>query len=196
MLIIHLSERYYLFLISRRVNDHPSVPPGNPIGLSLFRKQYDMEKSFNLNGNGVNSNSTVSKLRTSVIVGRAAVNGSTIFCTTQKEFEKALENRVRKIVYEGPDAEKILAGIKNAEAKKASARRWGLGIGVLALLAAPFTGGTSLLGLGATFGAVALSDTVIVAIITAIVSISVAAINAIKEYNIEKDRNRLVLTRK
>lgn len=115
---------------------------------------------------------------------------------TQKELEKALENRVNKIIYEGPDADKILAEIKKAEEKKASAKKWGWGIGVLCILAAPLTGGTSLLGLGATAGAIALSEPIVLAIITAVVSISIAAINAIKEYNIERDRNRLVLTRK
>lgn len=155
-----------------------------------------MEKNYNLNGNGDNSNSAVNNLRNSSNKSRATVNGAAVVCTTQKEFEKALENRAKKIVYEGPDADKILAEIKKAESKRTSARGWALGFSVLALLAVPFMGGTSLFGLGATAGVVALSDTVIVAIITAIVSISVAAINAIKEYNIEKDRNRLVLIRK
>ena len=102
----------------------------------------------------------------------------------------------RKIVYEGPDAEKILAEIKKAEKKKVSARRWAFGLGALAVLAAPFTGGTSLLGLGAIAGAIALSDAVIIAIIGAITEISIEAIKRLKEYLVGKDRNRLVLTHK
>ena len=115
---------------------------------------------------------------------------------TKEELERALKNRTKKIVYEGPDAEKVLAEIKKAEKKKASARGWAFGIGALALLAAPFTGGTSLLGLGATAGAIALSDAVIIAIIGAIAKISIEAIKALKEYLVEKDRNRIVLTHK
>lgn len=115
---------------------------------------------------------------------------------TKEELERALKNREKKIVYEGPDAEKVLAEIKKAENKKASARRWAFGLGALAVLAAPFTGGTSLLGLGATAGAIALSDAVIIAIIGAIVKISTEAIKALKEYMVEKDKNRLVLTHK
>lgn len=115
---------------------------------------------------------------------------------TKDELERALKNRDKKIVYEGPDAEKVLAEIKKAEKKKASARRWAFGLGALAVLAAPFTGGTSLLGLGATAGAIALSDAVIIAIIGAITEISIEAIKRLKEYLVEKDRNRLVLTHK
>lgn len=119
---------------------------------------------------------------------------------TRDELERALKNRDKKIVYEGPDAEKVLAEIKKAEKKKASARRWAFGLGALAVLAAPFTGGTSLFGLGATAGAIALSDAVIIAIIGAIIGaiteISIEAIKRLKEYLVEKDRNRLVLTHK
>lgn len=115
---------------------------------------------------------------------------------TKGELERALKKREKKIVYEGPDAEKILAEIEKAEKKKASSRRWAWGLGALAVLAAPFTGGTSLLGLGATAGAIALSEAVIIAIITGIVAISVEAIKALKEYKIEKEKNRVILTHK
>lgn len=118
------------------------------------------------------------------------------FVKTKEELERALKNRTKKIVYEGPDAEKVLTEIKKAESKKATARGWAFGLGALAVLAAPFTGGASLLGLGATAGAIALSDAVIIAIIGAIVKISTEAIKALKEYMVEKDKNRLVLTHK
>lgn len=115
---------------------------------------------------------------------------------TEKEFEKALENKEPKIIYEGPEAEKIVAKIQAAQKKRSRTKKWGIGLGILCIAAAPFTGGGSLLGLGATAGAIALSEGVIIAIIGAVVSISVAAINAIKEYKLEQERNRLILTRK
>ena len=64
------------------------------------------------------------------------------------------------------------------------------------MLAAPFTGGTSLIGIGATAGAVVLTEAIIIAIITGIVSISNNAINAIKEYKIEKTKAQVIFTRK
>lgn len=116
-----------------------------------------------------------------------------VIVQNQKEFEKALERREKQIVYEGPDAEKILAEIKKAEDKKASARKWGWGIAALALMAAPFTGGTSLLGLTATAATVALSEGAIIAIITGIAAISVEAIRALKEYEVAKENTRRVI---
>ena len=113
---------------------------------------------------------------------------------TKEELERALKNREKRIVYEGANAENVLAEIKKAENKKASARRWAFGIGALAVLAAPFTGGTSLLGLGPSAVAIALSDRVIIAIIAAVAEISTEAIKALKEYLVEKDKNRLVFT--
>lgn len=120
-----------------------------------------------------------------------------IVCHTDKEFERALKARENKIILEGPKASEIVKRIEAAQRKKRNTRNTALGIGILCVLAAPFTGGGSLLGLGATAGAVALSESVIIAIIGAVVSISVAAINAIKEYKIrELDANRIELTRK
>ena len=97
----------------------------------------------------------------------------------------------------GPNAEKILNKIQEAERKKKNVRNASIGIGVLCLLAAPFTAGTSLIGFGATAGAIALSDTVIVAIITGIVTISVEAIRALRDYQIRKlDRESIEFTHK
>lgn len=116
---------------------------------------------------------------------------------TDKELERALEAKEPKIILEGPKAAEIVRKLEEAQNKKRNARNTAIGIGALCLLAAPFTGGTSLLGLTASVGAAALSEGVILAIIGAIVSISVAAINAIKEYKIKKlDNNRIELTRK
>lgn len=124
-------------------------------------------------------------------------NKTMVICKTEKEFEKALENREKKIVFEGPKAEEIVRKFQEAESRKKATRNTALGIGALCLLAAPFTGGASLLGLGATAGAIALSEGVIIAIIGAVVSISVAAINAIKDYKIAKiDNEKIILTHK
>lgn len=120
-----------------------------------------------------------------------------VICRNDKEFERALEAKESKIILEGPKASEIVRRIEEAERKKRHTRNTALGIGILCLIAAPFTGGGSLLGLGATAGAIALSEGVILAIIGAVVSISVAAINAIKEYEIHKlDHDRIELTRK
>lgn len=125
--------------------------------------------------------------------------------SNRQEFERALKDRVRKIIYEGPDAVRILNQIAKEEKKKASSRRnagLAIGLGVLALIAAPFTGGTSLLGLGATgavaatAGAVALSEGVTLAIIAAVTTISVEAIQALKGYKIEKCQSGIIATLK
>lgn len=140
----------------------------------------------------------------------------TLTVRTPKEFEKALENRVEKIIFEGSDAERMLREIREAESKKNAARNTsrglGLGLGLLCLLAFPFTGGASLAGAAAigstaalgtaaavgaaTVGVVALSETVWLAIITGAVTLGSKAIEAIRDYQIEKERNRLVFVRK
>ncbi|MDE6753032.1 MAG: hypothetical protein K2J82_00295 [Muribaculaceae bacterium] len=116
---------------------------------------------------------------------------------TDKELERALEAKEKNFILEGPQAAQIVKKFQEAERKKRSARGWGIGVGILCLVAAPFTGGGSLLGLGATAGAVALSEGVILAIIGAVVSISVAAINAVKEYKIKKlEQDRILFSKK
>lgn len=120
-----------------------------------------------------------------------------IVCHTDTEFERALKARADKIILEGPKASEIVKGIEAAQRKKRNTRNTALGIGLLCVLAAPFTGGGSLLGLGATAGAVALSEPVILGIISAVVAISKTTINAIKDYKIRKlDVNRIEFTRK
>lgn len=120
-----------------------------------------------------------------------------IIVRTDKELEKALLAKEEKIILEGPKASEIIKKLEDAQRKRRRARNGGFLAGALCLIAAPFTAGTSLLGLGATAGALALSEGVIIAIIGAVVSISVAAINAIKEYQIRKlEYNRIELTRK
>lgn len=121
----------------------------------------------------------------------------TTIVNTEKELECALERRDQRIMLKGPKAIDILRKIEKAEAKKRTGRNVGFGLALLFLAAAPFTGGASLLGLGATAGAFALSDAVIIAIITAVVSISVEAIRSLKEYKIRKlDFDRVEFIRK
>lgn len=116
---------------------------------------------------------------------------------TEKEFEKALKNRESQFVLKGPDAEKIVTKLIEAEQKKNNARNLSIGVGILCLLAAPFTAGTSLLGLGASVGAVVLSDAVICAIIAAVVEISKEAIRALRDYKLKKlDKESIEFTLK
>lgn len=116
---------------------------------------------------------------------------------TETELERALKNKEYQFILKGANAEKILDKLLEAERKKKNARNASIGVGLLCLLAAPFTAGTSLLGLGATAGAIALSDTVIIAIISGIVTISVEAIRALRDYNIRKlDRESIEFTHK
>lgn len=120
-----------------------------------------------------------------------------VICRTDKELEKALEAKEQRIIFEGPQASAIISKMEEAESKRRNAKITTGIIGALCLLAVPFTGGGSLLGLTATAGAMVLSEGVILAIIGAVVTISVAAINAIKDYEIKKlDYNRIELTRK
>ena len=112
---------------------------------------------------------------------------------TEKELEKALESKEKSFLMEGPKANQIVKKFEEAVAKKRRTKRTATAIGILSILAIPFTGGASLLGLGATAGAVALSETVIIAIISAVVSISVAAINAVRDYKLKKLDNERIL---
>lgn len=105
---------------------------------------------------------------------------------SEKELERALERKDRRIVLEGAKAMGILAKLEEADAKKRTTRNVGIFATIALLAAAPFTCGGSLLGLGLTAGAMALSEGVILAIITAVVTISVEAIRNLKEYKIKK----------
>ena len=120
-----------------------------------------------------------------------------IICKTENELERALQAKEAKIIFEGSKASEIVQMIEKAQRKKRNARRIGLGAGILCLIAAPFTAGTSLLGLGATAGAIAISDSVIIAIIGAVTSISSVVLNRIYDYKIAKlDNNRIQFTHK
>lgn len=124
---------------------------------------------------------------------------TTIYTTTahtEKELEAALERRDSRIVYEGSNALEIISKLEAADARKKKARNTGIFMSILCLAAAPFTCGGSVLALGATAGAIAISDTVIVAIIGAIVTLSVEAMRNLKEYKIKKlAYNRVEFTR-
>lgn len=116
---------------------------------------------------------------------------------TKWELEQALERRENHILFEGPKAQELVSRLEEEEEKASAARGIGVGLGILCLIAAPFTCGGSLLGLGASVGAIALSETVIIAIIAAIVQISKSAIEAIRDYQIKKlDNYRVEFIRK
>lgn len=130
---------------------------------------------------------------------------------TEKQLEKALKEKWPHFIFEGPKAIEIAKRIQQAEGRKKKIRGAGLGLGLLCLVAVPFTAGTSLigtgtvLGMGATVGAtaigtatfVALSDEVLIAIITGVVTIATATIAAIKDYRMKKlDHERLEFIRK
>ena len=120
-----------------------------------------------------------------------------LICRTDKELEKALEAKAQKIIFEGPQASAIIRNMEEAEKKRRNAKITTGILGALCLLAVPFTGGGSLLALGATAGVAAISTEVALAIIAAIVTISTAAIEAMKEYNIRKlEHDRIELTRR
>ena len=120
-----------------------------------------------------------------------------VIVKTEKELERALEAKAAHIIFEGPKAHEIAKKFEEAEAKRRRTKNTMIGIGILSILAIPFIAGTSLFGLSATVGAVALSDTVIMTIISGVVTISVAAIKAIKEYRIKKlEGNRIEFVRK
>ena len=145
---------------------------------------------MNTNNTTMNTNTSAMTTRNNVLVVR-----------TEKEFETVLKNRCPHFIFEGPKAMEISRRLQEAEDKKAAVRRVGLGVGLLCLLAAPFTGGTSLLGMGAvaggSVGTIVITEAIIIAAITAIASITKEAINAIKEYQIKRlERDRLEFIRK
>lgn len=117
--------------------------------------------------------------------------------STEKELECALERRDSKIVLQGPKAAYIVAKLEAEDAKKRNIRNVGIIAAIALIAAAPLTGGTSLLGLGATATAWALSDSVIIALITGAVTITVEAARALKEYKIARlAHDKIEFTRK
>lgn len=120
-----------------------------------------------------------------------------LYVYTEQGLEKALKRNEQQFVLKGQNAEKILEKLEKAEREKTNMRNASIGFGLLCLIAAPFTAGTSLIGVSAAVGSVALSEAVILAIISAVVTISVEAIRALKEYNIKKlDKESIEFTHK
>ncbi len=114
----------------------------------------------------------------------------------EKELELALLRKENRIVLEGPKASAIVRKFEEEEEKRRNRRNVGFGLALLFLVAAPFTGGASLFGFGATATAVAISDTVLAAIISAIALVSAEAIRALRDYEIHKlDYNRVEFVR-
>lgn len=146
----------------------------------------------------MNKNNTTMNTNASAM---ATTGNNTIVVRTEKEFETVLKNRCPHFIFEGPKAMEISRRLQEAEDKKDAVRGVGLGMGLLCLLAAPFTGGTSLLGMGAvaggSVGTIVITEAIIIAAITAFASITKDAINAIKEYHIKRlESERLEFIRK
>ena len=142
----------------------------------------------------MNTNNTTMNTNTSAMT---TTNNNVLVVRTEKELEKALISKCPHFIFEGPKAAAIYAKLQEVEQKKRAVRNTGIGIGILCLLAVPFTGGTSLLGMGAVAGGMALSTEVILAIISGLVAITTVAIQAIRDYQIKKlERDRLEFIRK
>lgn len=110
---------------------------------------------------------------------------------TKEELERALKAKEYEIIIKGELATKINNKIKAKKRVKAGA----IGIGIASILAAPFTGGTSLVGLGAT--AVALTGGEIITIIIILCGWSLAMAAILKGYDvIEFDKGFVKLRRK
>lgn len=126
-----------------------------------------------------------------------STNKGTLTVRTEEEFERALRAKCPHFVFEGPKAREISRKIREAEEKQDAVCAVGVLAGIACLFAAPFTLGTSLLGLTVTTGAVALSEPVILAIIAGVVAIAKEIIKSIKDYKVkELDNERLEFTRK
>lgn len=124
-------------------------------------------------------------------------NSGVVTVRTEEEFERALRAKCPYFVFEGPKAGEISRKIRETEDKRDGVRTVSILAGIACLIAAPFTAGSSLLGLGLTTGAVALSEPVILAIIAGVVAIATESIRALRDYKVrELDKERLEFTRK
>ena len=116
---------------------------------------------------------------------------------TETELETALKNKWPHFIFEGPKASEIVKKLQEAEDAKCTARGIGVGVGILGLLAAPFTFGTSLAALGLAAGSTWLTEAVIIAIIAGIVTLCSEAIKSIADYHMKKlDRDKIEFLRK
>lgn len=126
-----------------------------------------------------------------------STNKGILTVRTEEEFERALRAKCPYFVFEGPKAREISRKIRETEDKRDGVRTVSILAGIACLFAAPFTAGSSLLGLGLTTGAVALSEPVILAIIAGVVAIATESIRALRDYKVrELDKERLEFTRK
>lgn len=116
--------------------------------------------------------------------------------SNEKELQNALLSNYEQIILEGPKATTIIDKIEEAQRKSSDAKAVGIFAGIVALVAAPFTGGISLGGLCLTGASLALSEAVIIAIITGIVTLSTEAIDKLTEYKIAKLNSDKVLLSK
>ena len=124
-------------------------------------------------------------------------NNGIVTVRTEQGFEMMLRTKCPHFIFEGPKAREIFRKLREAEEKQDAACAVGVLAGIACLFAAPFTLGTSLLGLTVTTGVVALSEPVIIAIIAGVVAIAKEIIKSIKDYKVkELDNERLEFIRK
>lgn len=110
---------------------------------------------------------------------------------TKKELEKALKAKEHEIIIKGELATQIN---KKMKAKK-RIRVGAIGVGLASLIAAPFTGGTSLVGFGAA--AVALTGGEIIAIIIILCGFGITLAGILNGYEVvEFDKGFVKLRKK
>lgn len=118
--------------------------------------------------------------------------------SNEKELQEALLSNYNEIVLESPNAISIINKIEKAERKRSKAKKAkkaGILVVLAAVVAVPFSSGTSL-GLGLIGASFTLSEAVILAIISGIVSISKEAIDKLAEYKIAKlDYDKVLLSK-
>lgn len=118
---------------------------------------------------------------------------------TKSEFKKAIEDRYDRIIVVGAIAEEVKKQVHRKQRVKKVAKGGGFVAGAVALgsiVAAPFTGGASLMGLiPATGVALALTTTQLALILAAVLGISYAAFKMYTKITITKDGTTIILER-
>lgn len=123
---------------------------------------------------------------------------------TKSEFTKAIEDRYDRIIVVGAIAEEVKKQVHRKQRVKKVAKGGGFVAGAVALgsiVAAPFTGGASLMGLipatgvAATGVALALTTTQLALILAAVLGISYAAFMMYTKITITKDGTTIILER-
>lgn len=118
---------------------------------------------------------------------------------TKSEFKKAIEDRYDRIIAVGAIAEEVIKQVQRKQRVKKVAKGGGIVAGVLALgsiVAAPFTGGTSLMGLIPAAGAaLTITTPQLALIIVGVLGISYGAFRMYTKITISKDGKTITLER-